>query len=71
MPKLPKDREQRVIGSTARGLVHYKFPKEHWEYHETTGTDHGIDCFVELIENEEYHNKKSRGKLKVHENPIL
>lgn len=64
MPKLPKDREQRVIGSTARGLVHYKFPKEHWEYHEMTGADCGIDCLVELIEDEEYHNKKIEGQIK-------
>lgn len=71
MPKLPKDCEQRITGSTARGIVHYKFPKEHWEYHEITGTDHGIDCIVELIEDGEFRNKKIEGQIKGTKKPNL
>lgn len=69
MSNAPKDCEQRVIGSTARGIVHYKFPKKNWEYHEVTGSDHGIDCIIELIENEEYQNKKIEGQIKGSKNP--
>lgn len=29
MASAPKDCNQRIIGSKARGIVHYKFPKEH------------------------------------------
>ena len=64
MESAPKDCNQRIIGSKARGIVHYKFPKEHWEYHECTGTDHGTDCIIELIENEEFINKKIEGQIK-------
>jgi len=71
MQLLPQDCEQRITGSTARGIVHYKFPKKNWEYHEITGTDHGVDCIVELIENEEYHNKKIEGQIKGTHNPKL
>lgn len=64
MAKAPKDCNQRIIGSTARGIVHYIFPKVHWEYHECTGTDHGTDCIIELVENEEFINKKIEGQIK-------
>lgn len=64
MTKLPKDCPARVIGSEARKLVHYKFPSINWEYHEFTGKDSGIDCIVELIENEKYVNKKIEGQIK-------
>ena len=51
MSKLPNDCPARVIG--ARAIVHYAMPAEQWEYHELTGTDHGIDCSIELIEENE------------------
>lgn len=63
-PILPKDCDERKKGSEARGIVHYKISKEHWEYHEYTGTDHGIDCIIELIENDKYINKKIEGQIK-------
>lgn len=71
MANAPKDCEQRVVGSTARGIVHYKFPKTNWEYHEITGADHGTDCIVELIEDEEYQNKKIEGQIKGTNKPTL
>ena len=64
MPRLPRDCSSRIIGSRARQLVHYSFDVNHWEYHEYTGTDHGIDCVIELVENEQWHNKKIEGQIK-------
>lgn len=64
MSRFPKDCSQRRIGEEARSLVHYKLPKNHWEFHEYTGTDHGVDCVIELVENEEYHNHKFEGQIK-------
>lgn len=64
MSNAPKDCNQRIIGSKARGIVHYRFPKENWEYHECTGTDHGIDCIIELVEKGEFINKKIEGQIK-------
>lgn len=52
MSKLPKDCTARIIGAEARKLVHFRFPSENWEYHEMTGRDNGLDCTVELVENE-------------------
>lgn len=64
MSKLPKDCSARVIGSEARKLVHFRFPSRNWEYHETTGRDNGLDCIIELVENEEWSNKKIEGQIK-------
>ena len=64
MPKLPKDCSPRVIGTKARQLVHSSFNAERWEYHEITGTDHGLDCIIELVENEQWGNKKIEGQIK-------
>lgn len=64
MPRLPQDCPARMIGARARQLVHYSFDVHHWEYHEYTGTDHGIDCVIELVENEQWHNKKIEGQIK-------
>lgn len=64
MPRLPKDCSSRIIGARARQLVHYSFDVRHWEYHEYTGTDHGIDCVIELVEDEQWHNKKIEGQIK-------
>ena len=57
MSKLPKDCTARIIGAEARKLVHFRFPSENWEYHEMTGRDNGLDCTVELVENEEWTNR--------------
>lgn len=65
----PLDCKQRITGSKARGIVHYRFPKENWEYHEYTGTDHGIDCYIELVENGIFVNKKIEGQIKGTETP--
>ncbi len=64
MPKLPKDCPARVIGAEARKLVHYIFPSEHWEYREQTGNDNGVDCTVELIEQEKWTNRRLEGQIK-------
>ena len=56
MPKLPKDCTARQIGSKARQLVHMRFNAARWEFHEITGTDHGTDCLLELIEDNEFSN---------------
>lgn len=64
MGDFPKDCNSRVIGSKARQCVHGAFDAEHWEYHEQTGNDHGIDCILELIEDSEYHNHKIEGQIK-------
>ena len=64
MPGLPKDCAARVISAEARKLVHYRFPSEHWEYHEETGRDVGRDCSIELVESDEFVNKKIEGQIK-------
>ena len=69
MAKLPENCTERIIGAEARKIVHYKFPAEHWEYHEETGGDFGRDCIVELIENEQFVNKKIEGQIKGTRNP--
>lgn len=69
MSKFPKDCNGRIIGSAARQQVHAAFDALKWEYHEITGTDHGIDCTLELIENQEWHNHKIEGQIKGTINP--
>lgn len=69
MLKLPRDCSARVIGAEARKLVHYIFPSEHWEYREQTGNDVGVDCAIELIEQEEWTHKKLEGQIKGTRNP--
>ena len=64
MSKLPKDCNARKIGSKARQIVHSSFDASIWEFHETTGTDHGTDCFLELIEDGEYANNRLEGQIK-------
>mgnify|MGYP001681584464 CR=1 FL=1 len=61
---LPKDCTSRVIGSEARKLVHGKFSSLRWEYREITGMDNGEDCILELIENEQWTNRKLEGQIK-------
>ena len=64
MSKFPKDCNARIIAAEARKLVHYRFPSERWEYHEETGRDSGRDCIIELVENEQWGNKKIEGQIK-------
>lgn len=64
MLKLPKDCPSRVIGAKARAIVHYAIPAENWEFHEMTGSDHGIDCSIELVEDNEFMNKRIEGQIK-------
>ncbi len=64
MSKFPKDCSARAVGAEARKLVHYRFSAERWEYREETGNDSGRDCIVELIENEQWGNKKIEGQIK-------
>lgn len=51
---LPIDAESRSVNSRARAIVHYKFDSNHWEYRESTGVDVGIDCVLELTENDQW-----------------
>jgi len=60
----PKDDESRKIGTRARQLVVSAFDADHWDFHELTGTDHGIDIQFELIEDDEYRNHGIRGQIK-------
>ena len=70
MAEYPKDSPQRRIGSRARGIVHYAFSKiGQWEFHEATGNDFGIDCYIELSEDGEFCNKKFEGQIKGTTNP--
>ncbi len=69
MTKLPKDCPARIIGSEARKLVHYRFSSQRWEYRESTGRDSGVDCVIELIEDEEWTNKKLEGQIKGTKSP--
>lgn len=64
MPKLPRDCTARQISSKARQLVHLKFNAARWEFHEITGTDHGTDCIIELIEDNEFANHEIKGQIK-------
>ena len=62
MPKM--DCEERKIESGARGIVHYQFNPNHWDFKEETGKDVGRDCIVELSENDEWKNHKIEGQIK-------
>lgn len=62
--KLPKDCTARAVSTRARSIVAYKLNPEKWEWHEQTGTDHGTDIVIELVENEEFTNKKIEGQIK-------
>jgi hypothetical protein len=64
MAKLPKDCNARQIGSKARQIVHSSFDATNWEFHEITGTDHGTDCILELIEDDKYANNRLEGQIK-------
>lgn len=64
MPKLPKDNSARAVSTRAKTLVVYNLNAEFWEWHEMTGTDHGTDIIIELVENGEYSNKKIEGQIK-------
>ena len=69
MAKLPKDCTARQIASNARRIVHSSFNATNWEFHEITGTDHGTDCMLELIEDDEYSNNRLEGQIKGTLNP--
>lgn len=51
---LPKDTESRSVGARAKAIVHYTFDADHWEYRDSTGVDVGIDCSLELTENDDW-----------------
>jgi hypothetical protein len=62
--KLPKDCSSRAVSTRARSLVTYKLDARKWEWHEQTGTDHGTDMVMELVENENFSNKKIEAQIK-------
>ena len=64
MSKYPQDCEPRKIESKARQTVINSFNMEHWEFHEKTGNDYGIDIELELSENNEWKNNKIEGQIK-------
>lgn len=69
--RFPADCSSRSIGTRARGIVVYKLDTEIWEWHELTGTDHGTDILIELVENGEFTNKKIEGQIKGSTNIVL
>jgi hypothetical protein len=62
--KLPRDCSAREVSTRARSIVTYKLDAEKWEWHEQTGTDHGTDMVIELVENENFTNKKIEVQIK-------
>lgn len=54
MIQLPTDDEKRSVGSRAKAIVHYRFNSDHWEYRDSTGVDVGIDCQMELTEDDKW-----------------
>lgn len=60
----PKDCEERKIGSRARAIFPYKLNSNYWEFHEQTGTDHGTDMIIELIEDDKFKNNKIECQIK-------
>ena len=62
--RLPKDVPARVVATRARSLVAYKLDAQMWEWHEQTGTDHGTDMMIELVEGEVYTNRKIEIQIK-------
>ena len=64
MPGLPKDCAARVISAEARKLVHLSVSFRALGYHEETGRDVGRDCSIELVESDEFVNKKIEGQIK-------
>lgn len=65
----PKDDDNRANGSKAKGIVHYKFNADHWEYRDYTGVDVGIDCSFELTENDEWTGNIIECQVKGRSNP--
>ena len=49
--------------------MHYILSSQRWEYRECTGNDTGLDCIIELVENEQWTNKKLEGQIKGTTNP--
>jgi hypothetical protein len=62
--RLPKDCTARAVATRARSIVTYNLDAEKWEWHEQTGSDHGTDMILELVENEYFLNKKIEVQLK-------
>lgn len=60
----PKDSSARKISSAARAIVPATLNTNHWEFHEYTGQDVGCDLVIELIENDEFKNKKIECQIK-------
>lgn len=69
MTKFPKDVSARVIGSTAKAIVHRGFNATNWEYREDTGCDVGIDCSFDYIENENWTGDKLFCQIKGTQKP--
>lgn len=44
---------------------------KNWKYHEQTGCDSGLDCIIELVENENWNNEKIDDQIKCAINPKL
>lgn len=61
---LPKNNNSRAIATRARSIVPYKLNSKKWEWHEQTGTDHGIDMVIELVEEDLFSNKKIEVQIK-------
>lgn len=64
MPTLPKDSNSRRTDERARAIVHYQINADRWIYREETGTDVGIDCRLELSEDDEFHANRVEVQIK-------
>ncbi len=71
MQRYPKDCEERRIGTKAKIIAFNSFNVDHWDPKELTGNDVGIDCIVELSENDEWHNKKLECQIKGTKKPNI
>ena len=69
MKSFPKDEESRSVGSRARAIVHYRFNSDHWEYREPTGVDIGVDCMLELTENDQWYGNTISCQIKGRSTP--
>ena len=60
----PRDCSPRIVSNRARSIVPYRLNSSTWEWHEQTGTDHGTDMILELVEDGLYSNRKVEVQIK-------
>lgn len=58
MEKYPKDCSSRVVSTASRAMFYNHLNYRNWEFHEITGMDYGMDCYIESCENDTFKNNK-------------